>query len=181
MDEENRAGRRGHEELGVLTPLRLATEDDAPALAALHAAVAASLTARFGHGHWSSAATERGVRSSMRQAKVYVAKKDDRAIATLTLATKKPWAIDRSYFTSVTRPLYLLAMAVEPALQRAGIGRQCVEQARVFAARWPADAVFLDAYDTDAGAGEFYRKCGFREVGRVTYRKTPLVYFELLL
>ena len=49
--------------------LRLATEDDAPALAALHAAVAASLTARFGHGHWSSAATERGVRSSMRQAK----------------------------------------------------------------------------------------------------------------
>ena len=181
MDEENRASRRGHQELGVLTPLQLATEDDAPALAALHAAVAASLTARFGQGHWSSAATERGVRSSMRQAEVYVAKQDDRAIATLTFATKKPWAIDRSYFTTVTRPLYLLAMAVEPALQRRGIGRQCLEQARVFAATWPADAIFLDAYDTDAGAGEFYRTCGFREVGRVTYRKTPLIYFEWLV
>jgi hypothetical protein len=31
------------------------------------------------------------------------------------------------------------------------------------------------------GAGPFYEKCGYRPVGRVTYRKTPLAYFELLL
>jgi hypothetical protein len=29
----------------------------------------------------------------------------------------------------------------------------------------------MEAYDAAAGAGEFYSKCGFREVGRVTYRK----------
>jgi len=46
---------------------------------------------------------------------------------------------------------------------------------------WPADALCLDAYDTDAGAGEFYRKCGFTEVGRAVYRNTPLIYFERLL
>lgn len=39
----------------------------------------------------------------------------------------------------------------------------------------------LDAYDADAGAGGFYAKCGFLEAGRVTYRKVPLVYFELML
>jgi len=39
----------------------------------------------------------------------------------------------------------------------------------------------LDAYDAQAGAGEFYRKCGFEEVGRVIYRGTPLIYFQLLL
>jgi len=39
----------------------------------------------------------------------------------------------------------------------------------------------LDAYDTAAGAGEFYRKCGFEEVGRVIYRGTPLIYYQMLL
>jgi len=32
-----------------------------------------------------------------------------------------------------------------------------------------------------AGAGEFYRKCGFRETGRATYRTVPLIYYERLL
>jgi ribosomal protein S18 acetylase RimI-like enzyme len=41
------------------------------------------------------------------------------------------------------------------------------------------EAVRLDAYDADAGAGEFYEKCGFTEVGRVTYRLNPLIYYEL--
>jgi hypothetical protein len=39
----------------------------------------------------------------------------------------------------------------------------------------------LDAYDAAAGAGDFYAKRGFPEVGRVTYRGTPLIDFELLL
>jgi hypothetical protein len=46
---------------------------------------------------------------------------------------------------------------------------------------WPSDALRLDAYDHAAGAGPFYATCGFREVGRVTYRGVPLIYFELLL
>jgi hypothetical protein len=45
----------------------------------------------------------------------------------------------------------------------------------------PSDAIRLDAYNADADAGEFYRKCGFREVGRALYRNVPLIYFEMLL
>jgi len=44
-----------------------------------------------------------------------------------------------------------------------------------------ADAIRLDAYDSPAGAGDFYAKCGFNERGRVVYRNDPLVYYELLL
>jgi GNAT superfamily N-acetyltransferase len=102
-------------------------------------------------------------------------------IATLTLATKKPWAIDKSYFAPSKRPLYLTAMAVRPDLQRQGIGSYCLDEAKRIAQAWPADAIRLDAYDSVAGAGEFYAKCGFREVGRVIYRNTPLVYYELIL
>jgi GNAT superfamily N-acetyltransferase len=72
-------------------------------------------------------------------------------------------------------------MAVHPNWQQKGIGSLCIKEAKKKAKDWPSDAIFLDAYDARAGAGEFYRKCGFREVGRVSYRNTPLVYFELLL
>lgn len=45
---------------------------------------------------------------------------------------------------------------------------------------WPSQAIRLDAYDSAAGAAGFYAGCGCREVGRVTYRRVPLIYFELL-
>lgn len=161
--------------------LHPATPDDAPAIAKLRAAVAGDLTSRYGKGHWSSAGTERGVLFQLRTSKLFVARDESGVIATLILATKKPWAIDRSYFTNCEKPLYLTDMAVAPELQRQGVGRLCLEEAQRIGREWPADAIRLDAYNTEAGAGDFYRKCGFREVGRVTYRKTPLIYFEMLL
>jgi ribosomal protein S18 acetylase RimI-like enzyme len=94
---------------------------------------------------------------------------------------KKPWAIDTSYFTTCNSPLYLLAMAVAPARQRQGIGKRCLEEALRVAKACPADAVRLDAYDANAGAGGFYARCGWAERGRVSYRGTPLVYYEVLL
>jgi GNAT superfamily N-acetyltransferase len=102
-------------------------------------------------------------------------------VGVLQLATRKPWAIDPACFQVVSRPLYLTDMAVLPAAQRKGVGAQLLGRAVAAARQWPAEAIRLDAYDADAGAGEFYRRHGFREVGRVTYRGTPLRYFEMLL
>jgi ribosomal protein S18 acetylase RimI-like enzyme len=90
-------------------------------------------------------------------------------------------AIDRKFFKDGDRPLYLTSMAVIPEMQRQGIGRRCIEGALDAARKWPGDAIRLDAYDAEAGAGEFYRKCGFHEVGRAEYRNVPLIYFEWLL
>jgi GNAT superfamily N-acetyltransferase len=70
---------------------------------------------------------------------------------------------------------------VVPSLQGRGIGRRCLDHARVVAAKWPAHAIRLDAYDGPAGAGGFYAKCGFIERGKITFRSTALVYYELLL
>lgn len=99
----------------------------------------------------------------------------------LRLATKKPWAIDVSYFTPVKRPLYLTGMAVAVTHQGQGLGRLALEDAIEVARKWPADSIRLDAYDADAGAGAFYARCGFLERGRVIYKGDPLVYYELLL
>lgn len=155
-----------------------ATDADAAEIATLRTAVAEDLTSHYGQGHWSSAVTDRNVLHAIKTSRLLVARSEAGIVATLRLATKKPWAIDRTYFASVRRPLYLIDMAVDIHLQRQGVGRRLLEEAKAVARAWPADAIRLDAYDGASGAGPFYAKCGFTEVGRVTYRGVRLVYFE---
>ncbi|MGE5828018.1 MAG: GNAT family N-acetyltransferase [Micromonosporaceae bacterium] len=158
-----------------------ATEVDAAAIAAVHTAAAQQLTRRHGPGHWSSTTSPVSVVRAIQSSTVLVGIERGRVVATLRLATRQPWAIDPRYFVPVRRPLYLLDMAVAPHRQGRGFGRRLIEYARVVARSWPGDALRLDAYDAAAGAGGFYEKCGFHEVGRVVYRDTPLIYYELLL
>jgi GNAT superfamily N-acetyltransferase len=160
---------------------RPATEREAAQLAALHTAAAATLTRGHGRGPWSTKTSEKGILLAMRTSKVYVANRGAEIVATFRLATKKPWAIDTSYFTECQQPLYLLAMAVQPTEQRLGLGKRCFDEAVRIARAWPADAIRLDAYDAAAGAGNFYVSCGCAEKRRATYRNTPLVYYEFLL
>jgi GNAT superfamily N-acetyltransferase len=160
---------------------RDATLKDVPTIAALHNAAAGALTARYGVGHWSSLGTERSAELSLRHARVRLGLLDKHVVSIVRLATKKPWAIDVSYFTAVKHPLYLTGMTVSVAHWGNGAGRMALADARDIAKAWPADAIRLDAYDAEAGAGAFYAKCGFREVGHVVYKGDPLVYYEMLL
>ena len=117
----------------------------------------------------------------MQESIVIVAARGKTLLGTFRLATKKPWAIDRTIITPVKRPLFLVAMAVHPRYQRLGVGRRLIDEAIRIAREWPADSIVLDAYDADAGAGDFYAKCGFTEIGRQPYKGNPLRYFEMLL
>lgn len=117
----------------------------------------------------------------MRISKVWLVRSGRAAVATFRLGTRKPWAIDPSYFTACKRPLYLTDLSVRPDYQRRGVGRRCVEEMIRIAGAWPADAIRLDAYDAHAGAGDFYVRCGFRHVGNAVYRGVPHGYYEMLL
>ena len=158
-----------------------ATAGDAALLAMLHTAVADHLTGLHGRGPWSSKTSEKGVLCAMRSSQVFVARQGTEIVGTLRLTTKKPWAIDTSYFSPCRRPLYLLAMAITPTEQRQGIGRRCLKEAKRIAKAFGADAIRLDSYDAQAGAGGFYAHCGLTETGRASYRGVPLIYYELLL
>jgi GNAT superfamily N-acetyltransferase len=160
---------------------RDATLDDVAAIAALQNAAAGALTARFGAGPWSTLVSERTAAMAQRYARVRVGREGRRIVTVLRLATKKPWAIDVSYFTPVKRPLYLTGMAVSVAHQGSGLGRLALEDAGTVARAWPADALRLDAFDADAGAGGFYARCGFTPRGRVVYKGDPLLYYERVL
>ena len=161
--------------------LREATAQEADAVAALRTEVADHLTKTHGRGHWSYAVSAKSVLQRMRTGKVFLVRKRGREIATLALTPQKPWSIDPSYFSEARRPLYLVDMAVAPEHQREGIGRVCMMEVEHLARAWPADAIRLDAYDAAAGAGGFYRRCGYHEVGRALYRKVPLLYYETTL
>ncbi len=150
-------------------------------IAALQNAAAGALTARFGVGHWSTLGTERGALFAQRHARVRVGRQGKKIVSVLRLAQKKPWAIDISHFTPVKRPLYLTGLAVSVAHQGKGLGRLAMADARSVAEEWPADAIRLDAYDAEAGAGDFYAKCGYVERGRVVHKGNPLRYYEMLL
>lgn len=161
--------------------IRQAVEADAEEITALRVAAANDLTERFGKGFWSSNTTDRGVLQALRRGKVVVATDADAIVGTLTLSTQKPWAIDTAYFTPVLRPVYLTSMAVAPGLQRKGVGRALLEAVVGVAKAWPGQAIRLDAFDAEAGAGAFYAKCGYQERGRAVFRAVPLIYFERLI
>jgi GNAT superfamily N-acetyltransferase len=160
---------------------RDARPDDVATIAGLQNAAAGALTARYGPGPWSALVTERGATLALRHARVRIGIEGKRILSVLRLATKKPWAIDVSRFTPVKRPLYLTGMAISVAHQGQGLGALALEDAVAVAQAWPADAVRLDAFDADAGAGGFYVRFGFTERGRVVYKGDPLIYFERLV
>ena len=106
-----------------------ATAADVSAIADLRVAVADRLTKDFGHGHWSSHTNDAAVLRDLKASHVLVARDRGKIIATLTLQTKKPWAIDLAYFTPCKKALYLINMAVHPRRQRRGIGRALMTEA----------------------------------------------------
>jgi ribosomal protein S18 acetylase RimI-like enzyme len=161
--------------------LTLAKTADAPAIARLRTEVAKRLAEDFGLPPRKSAVSEKSVLYEMRYSLVCIARKGSIIMGVLQLLTKKPWAIDKSYFTKCARPIYLVGMAVDPKFQRRGVGRAMLADAARLARSCPGDAIRLDAYDAPHGAGEFYAKCGYKEVKRAAYKGTPLIYYELKL
>lgn len=160
--------------------ITVAIPSDAAALAALRASVAHDMTQRFGEGDWSAKPSEPEVVKQVRASRVLVARRGAEIIGTVRLARALPWAIDASAFTEVTTALYVLGLSVAPDARGQGVGRNLMDAAKEATRAWPAEAVWLDAYDHVAGAGPFYLRCGFREVGRTKYRQMPLIYFEWL-
>jgi len=166
------------EQLSLKASISVASARDARALAALRTAVAHGMTLKFGEGHWSAGPSKAQVLRQTRASHVLVARRDTEIIGKVRLARALPWPIDSSCFTPAKAPLYVLGLAVAPAMRGQGIGRFLMEAAKDTARSLHAEALWLDAYDHAAGAGPFYVECGFRMVGRTKYREVPLCYYE---
>jgi predicted N-acetyltransferase YhbS len=160
---------------------RLATEADIEALLKLQLAIDADQAERFGGDRYTTTISDKSVARSLKASRTLVAMRRGQIVGTVRMETKKPWAIDLSYFTPVSQAVYLHNVDVHPELQRSGIGRQLLDRTKTMAKDWPVDAIRLDAYDGASGAAPFYKKCGFKKLGHTVYRGVPIVYFELVL
>jgi ribosomal protein S18 acetylase RimI-like enzyme len=153
---------------------------DARAIAALRTAVAEDMTRKHGQGHWSACPSKAEVTRQLRASHVLVARHGADIVGTVRLATANPLAFDSGAFTSVQSSLYVLGLAVAPECRNQGVGRQLMEAAKGVARARPAQALWLDAYDSDVGAGPFYVRCDFRRVGPSEHKDVSLVYYEWL-
>jgi GNAT superfamily N-acetyltransferase len=160
--------------------ISVATMKDARALVALRTSVAEDMTRKFGEGHWSARPTRADVVRQLRASQVLVARAGEELVGTVRLVRVLPGVVDSSAFTPVEKSCYVLGLAVAPERRQAGIGRQLMDAAKQMARSRGVQALWLDAYQHEAGAGPFYIKCGFRRVGRTEFRDTPLEYFEWL-
>ena len=68
----------------------LATTADIAGIVAVRVNAAEDLTERFGGGHWSGHATERGVALDVRQGKVLVARRSSKVLATFQRYHRQP-------------------------------------------------------------------------------------------
>jgi len=166
-----------------MSPLtfRYADENDIAELVRLRLRIDAEQARRFGGARWSTTINEGSVARGLKTGRVLMGLQEGMTVGAVRMETRKPWAIDLAYFTPASRAIYLHDVNIEPALQGHGLGRSLMEEVKSAARDWPADAIRTDTFDGAAGAGPFYEKCGFRAVGRKTYRSVPLAYFELLL
>jgi GNAT superfamily N-acetyltransferase len=158
----------------------IATARDAIQLAAMRAAIARDMTRQYGEGGWSAIPGKATVLRQVRASRVLVARVANDIVGTVRLISANSPGFDSSAFTPVSSALYVLGLAVAPAARLLGVGRRLMDAAKAAVPAWPADALWLDAYDGAAGAGPFYRRCGFREVGRSMFNGVPLIYFEWL-
>jgi GNAT superfamily N-acetyltransferase len=164
----------------VKVSIAVATPSDTAALVELRSDVAREMTQRFGEGAWSATPIEPDVARQVNESQVLVARCDAQVVGTVRLVRALASAIDTSAFTPVTTALYVLGLAVTPSARNQGVGRSLMAAAKDVMRSWPAQALWLDTYEHSAGAGDFYLKCGFRAVGRMTYREMPLTFYEWL-
>jgi GNAT superfamily N-acetyltransferase len=159
--------------------LRKAGAGDIKLVRAILAAVAADLATRFGPGHWSTVRSAESLRKYASSGVLYVVEADALAVGTLHLTTRKIGFYKEDWFKGRPGPVgYLLDMAVHPSHQRRGIGRHSMELVEGLARLAGLRAIRLDAYRGPAGAGEFYKKCGYASVHKGEMRGVALEYFE---
>jgi GNAT superfamily N-acetyltransferase len=166
-----------------LTPrLRAALAEDIGLVRAILSTAANDLTTRFGEGHWSGVRSVETLRKYAGEGVLYVVEQAATVVGTLRLTDRKIGFYRSSWFVDPQAAAgYLMDMAIDPAHQRRGIGRQAMIMAENLARSQDLPAIRLDAYGGPAGAGRFYQKCGYRLVHQGEMNGVALEYYEKLV
>ena len=159
--------------------LRSIGPEDARHVREIRLRAAEHLTGRYGVGHWSGVSTLRTLKKHALESSIFAVESAGTMVGTFTLSEKKIGFYRKSWFANPEdAAIYLTDMAIDPAEQRKGTGRWCMVQIESIAQSRGILEVRFDAYDAPAGAGAFYRKCGYTRVHWGSIGSTALEYYE---
>lgn len=162
--------------------IRLAAPGEIAGIYKLSVAAASDLVDKYGQGRWRVAAARKTLKRNQQSDSLFVIVKDAVIVGTFCFTTKKAGFYRRGWFAFPDDPAgYLLNMAIAPQHQRQGIGREVMNHIDQLARSMKLLAVRFDAYEANAGAGGFYRKCGYQLVHVGKVGDVGLEYYEKVL
>jgi GNAT superfamily N-acetyltransferase len=139
----------------VTLAVRAATPADAGAVYALLAAAGRAL-AREGFRNWSEPYPLALLERAIAEGALFVAHDGGALVATYALRLAPPHAYDPEPWPEPSRTaMYLNRMAVEPELQRRGIGKQLLAAIHAHAVREGARAIRCDVVTASEGLRRF--------------------------
>lgn len=161
--------------------LRLATADDAGALHALLAAAGRHLLAQ-GFDNWTPPYPADRFAADVARGVVHGAWLDGAAVATFTLAPDppRPYEPHIRWQAPDAPARYLNRLAIDPARQRAGLGRWCLAAIDALAREAGAVAVRCDVLAANAGVRAFYERHGYAYRGERAHAGRTFASYERL-
>jgi GNAT superfamily N-acetyltransferase len=131
--------------------------------------------------HWDPPHPIERFREDARTREVWSVELDRATVATFTVGLDPVPSYPKEYFAPTGPALYLNRLAVLPAAQRHGLGRECMALVEARARELGCRAVRFDAIAAHEPLLRFYRRLGYRECGPFTLLGLPVIVFEKVI
>ncbi|MBR4458520.1 MAG: GNAT family N-acetyltransferase [Clostridia bacterium] len=157
--------------------LRKARESDLPALFELFRITSDHMTSQgVEHWHWGEYPNEELVRQDVLDGRLWCLYGEQGMILSVTVSTETTPVYSSVNWLFGIRPGVFHRLAVHPALQSQGLGRQAVADVETILISLGCDCLRCDAQVTNARADRFYMSLGMRRAGTAYLEDRDAVY-----
>ena len=158
--------------------LTQATQQDFSAVCALYQSVCAGMAASSSpQWVWGEYPAEDILQNTLDAGTLYIAKDGDDLLCAVTVDT----CFDSEYagvnWLFGVKPGAFHRLAIAPAHQGKGLGKQAIEAVCDLLRAQGCDALRIDTYSTNIGAQKLYTRVGMRKAGEVRFFHRPLPFY----
>lgn len=162
--------------MSVAVPLRLARPEELEAIWALVRRAVVHMNA-LGNPQWGKDyPTADFYRKDIQRGELWVAEADGALAGVACLNTDEAPEYAALPWTTTPPAVVLHRLAVDPAVQRRGVGRRFFAHAEALARQWGASALRMDTYCLNHRMQALIQSQGFRRVGEIHLHGRPLTY-----
>ena len=162
--------------------LKKSTEKEIILLHEILVACGKEMYDRFNLTHWHPFMDLETFKKVMKDKDLYGVYQNQTAIATFNISTQsRDYYHEELWSNPGEKALYLGQLAINPALQKKGIGKWCMQQVERMAFKMGCKAIRFDALDSHPWLKAFYKNLDYSPCGIVTPNKWDLACFEKII